>query len=157
MLKLRPLQNLLFLITLILTPLSSFGVVSSIKDTNVVSVQKNPNPSIKDFEKELGRKLKFKEKIIYRIFKKKIQKSTKKEKTLSDIAVIFSLAAVIPYIGIFSGLIGILLGLISFEFTHKAKDKEKHKKGALFAILAGILITALHLLLYFAAVIGRSQ
>ena len=70
---------------------------------------------------------------------------------------ISSIMGAIPYVGVFLGLIGFILGIISLFFTKKQRDKKNYKKRAIIAIIVGPILVVLQLFILVAIAIGRSM
>lgn len=123
--------------------------------TSLVEIEGNDLTNLKkeDFERKVGRKLTFKEKIALKILKKRLKKKSKRKgnrvlnepKTdgLAIASFVCSLATVIPIIGIVGPFLGIIFGIIALV---RINESPQYIKGKAFAI-AGIVIGAVMLLL----------
>ena len=106
----------------------------------------------KEIEKIIGRKLKLKEKIVFKIVKWKIKHGLKiaKQDDAKDkgkTAMLFGIIAIgsllIPYIGILISLVFTILALV---FGYQAKKLDPNDKKAKTAIILGWIAVGLYLL-----------
>ncbi len=147
--------NILLILVLLLNPFCS--TTEALPNQQIVSKQKvTKKIKRKDLEKQLGRKLKLKERIALWIVNKKIKKSkeVKDNNNVATYALIASVAGVIPFIGIFFALAGIALGIISLLVSIKSKREAKYRKKALIAIRVGLLTAGWSLFLIWLAIKG---
>lgn len=158
---LKPLLSVLFLMGFLLNPYCS--PIHALPNNAFVTETKKPSKksakklTIKEFEKQVGRKLVFKEKVAFMLVRKKLSRSIDPESGLSTLAMISSILGFIPYLGLFLGLIGFLLGIISLALTKKQGGKKTYKKRAWAAIIIGPLLVLIQYLILIAIAIGRSM
>lgn len=150
--------NILLILSIMLNPFNSR--ITALPNKHIASVHKTTKKlNRKDIEKQLGRKLVLKERLALWVINRKIRKDNKRQKSNSNLvnyALIFSLAGLIPFLGIFFALPGIILGIISLFKSKKSEKELKHRKRAWTAIIIGLLAIGWFFLLIWMA-INRSQ
>ncbi|MFK7771354.1 MAG: hypothetical protein AB8F94_04410 [Saprospiraceae bacterium] len=110
----------------------------------------------KEIEKKLDRKMNFKERIAFSLFKKKQKrlkrKNKKKSRNASGVfAIVFGVLGFIPFIGILFSIASIFLGFKSFNHSDEsAKSKRNILLGGI-AIILGLFGLGFHI--YFFAVL----
>lgn len=110
--------------------------------------------SPREYEKATGRKLKFKEKIVYKIVKWKLKKKmrsepTEKQKTLGLLSLAFGVLAIaLIFVPTAVGLLGILFAIAGFVLGLKSLKGNSNAPG-----LIGLILSSAVLLLLIIAVI----
>ncbi len=138
-------KRYLFLILLFFSFLNfskAVPVKESIKKPIEFQQQKEKLKKIKPY-----RKMRLCERLALYFINKKLAKTQKKEKTLANQAIWWSIAGFIPAWGVFPALVGLALGIASLFKTKNVKRKRKHKSLAVIAILLGLALVIGNLML----------
>jgi len=157
----KPLLRCLPLLLLLSCALPSLASVKPTKKANTVerfykhfpglkkvSVEQLLSLSPREYEKATGNKLKWKEKIVYKVVKWKLKKKmgsdpTEKQRTLGVLSLVAGLLAValifIPYIGI----LGILFAIAGFVLGIKSLRGNSNAPGLIGLILSSAVIFVL--------------
>ena len=166
---------LVFISTSLTFAVESAAVPSSPEKKEIDLKSNSPIPSKKDWEKKLGRKLNFKERLSLRLIQKKLKKQAAKQtsqqgkESRDRFAVIGFLSAMfslflIPILGIVAidflgalvaisilGIVGIICSAIGMHKTQGLKGFRKKGRGyAIAGLIIGILVTLFSVVLFLA-------
>lgn len=123
-----------------------------------ISIEQFLSLSPREYEKTTGNKLKWKEKIVYKVVKWKMKKKmrsepTEKQKTLGVISLAFGILAVgLIFIPSAVGLLGILFAIAGFVLGLKSLKGNSNAPG-----LIGLILSSAVLFIFILAVIALSN
>lgn len=120
---------------------------NNIVELNQISVDDLAKANFDDIEQQLGRKLKWKERVGLKILKRKIRRSQnqteeevklKRTDTLAILSVIFGIVGLFVA-GIILGLLAVIFGLIAFSRITKSPETTKGLGTAKAGVILGCL------------------